>query len=96
MIAAIFLLPIITQTRLSFFETDGIGAASARNLGATKASGEFLIFCDAHLQFEDLWIDHIVEPLLTGKSDAVTPAIASVWQFRFHWLWSDLKVKPQN
>ncbi|WP_412101990.1 glycosyltransferase family 2 protein [Peribacillus frigoritolerans] len=72
-----FLNTYIHANQVKLFETEGIGAANARNLGATKASGEFLIFCDAHLQFEDWWVDNIIEPLLTGKSDAVTPAIAS-------------------
>lgn len=29
------------------------------------------------MQFEDWWIDRLLEPLLSGKTDAVSPAIAS-------------------
>lgn len=63
--------------RISLFETNGVGAANARNIGAQKAAGEYFIFCDAHLQFEDWWIDRLIEPLITKKTDATAPAIAS-------------------
>lgn len=65
------------KDRVLLIDTKGAGAAKARNLGAKNASGEILIFCDAHLQFENWWIDHLIEPLKTGKTDAVTPGIAS-------------------
>src|SRR5690606_15324073 len=45
--------------------------------GAANANGEFLIFCDAHLFFEDWWIDQLMNPLLLGKTDAASPGIAS-------------------
>lgn len=73
-----FLSSYDKKEKVKLIHTDGIGAANARNLGAKKATGEYLIFCDAHLQFEDWWIDHLIEPLLTGKSDATTPGIASI------------------
>ncbi|MCM3568574.1 glycosyltransferase family 2 protein [Neobacillus mesonae] len=57
--------------------TNGIGAANARNLGAKTATADFLIFCDAHLEFEDWWVDNLLEPLFSGKTDAVCAAIAA-------------------
>ena len=65
------------NNNISLIETHGLGAANARNLGAKVAKGKYLIFCDAHLQFEDWWIDRLLEPLIANKSDAVSPAIAS-------------------
>ncbi|MDQ1003606.1 glycosyltransferase involved in cell wall biosynthesis [Neobacillus niacini] len=62
---------------IKLIQTNGIGAANARNLGAKNSSGDFLIFCDAHLEFEDWWIDHLVAPLIARKTDAVCAAIAS-------------------
>jgi glycosyltransferase involved in cell wall biosynthesis len=62
---------------IKLIQTDGIGAANARNLGARHATGEFLIFCDAHLEFENRWIDHLVEPLISGKTDAICAAIVA-------------------
>ncbi|MFO7264204.1 MAG: glycosyl transferase family 2 [Bacillaceae bacterium G1] len=58
--------------------TEGIGAAAARNLGAEHARGEFFIFCDAHLFFQNYWLDHLVSLIQSGLADAVTPGIASI------------------
>jgi glycosyltransferase involved in cell wall biosynthesis len=62
---------------IKLIHTDGIGAANARNLGARNASADILIFCDAHLEFEDWWVDNLVEPLISGKTDAVCAAIVA-------------------
>jgi len=70
-------IKVVHYDTVSLYETDGVGAANARNVGAQKAKGEYLIFCDAHLKFEDWWIDRLLEPLLTNQTDAVAPAIAS-------------------
>ncbi|MDQ0214454.1 glycosyltransferase involved in cell wall biosynthesis [Oikeobacillus pervagus] len=64
--------------QVNLIHTSGIGPANARNLGAKNALGDFLFFCDAHLEFEDWWIDHLLEPMITGKTDAITPAIGSI------------------
>ncbi len=66
------------KDHIKLFHTKGVGAANARNLGAKNALGEHFIFCDAHLQFEDWWIDRLLEPILKGETDAVTPGIASM------------------
>jgi glycosyltransferase involved in cell wall biosynthesis len=72
-----FLSTYEKKDNIKLFSTDGIGAANARNLGAQNAFGDFLIFCDAHLEFENWWIDHLVEPLISGKTDAICAAIAA-------------------
>ncbi|NRD76724.1 glycosyltransferase [Bacillus sp. BRMEA1] len=59
-------------------QTNGVGAAQARNIGANAAKGTYLIFCDAHLFFEDDWIEGLLEPIQQGIADAVTPGIANV------------------
>lgn len=56
--------------------TDGIGLAKAKNLGAEYSKGDYLIFCDAHLFFEELWIDRLLEPIRTGQADGTTPGVA--------------------
>ncbi|MBT2686885.1 glycosyltransferase [Bacillus sp. ISL-47] len=63
---------------IKLVKTKGAGASNARNIGADQAKGDYYFFCDAHLEFEDKWIDRLMEPLLSGKTDAVTPAIASM------------------
>ncbi len=63
---------------IKLIRTEGIGLARAKNLGAECSNGDFLIFCDAHLKFEDLWIDRLIEPIRTGVCDGVTPGIAPI------------------
>lgn len=64
--------------RITLIRTDGIGLARAKNLGATRAKGEYLIFCDAHLIFEDFWVDRLLSPIRMGKADAASPGIAPI------------------
>ncbi|VEF49047.1 polypeptide N-acetylgalactosaminyltransferase [Bacillus freudenreichii] len=66
------------KDQIHLIETNSIGPANARNAGAEIATGDYLIFCDAHLEFEDSWIDRMLEPLLAGKTDAISPAIGSI------------------
>lgn len=61
---------------LTMLRTKGLGAANARNFGAEKANGRYLIFCDAHLFFEDDWMDKLLEPIEKGIADGVVPGIA--------------------
>jgi len=68
---------------ITLIYTNGVGSANARNLGAKQALGEYLFFCDAHLEFEDWWIDQLLDPLLIDKTDAVTPAIGSIGNSTF-------------
>ncbi|HHY22523.1 MAG TPA: glycosyltransferase [Bacilli bacterium] len=56
----------------------GVGAAMARNVGADHAKGDYYIFCDAHLFFEDYWIDRLLEPIENGFADATNPGIGDV------------------
>lgn len=62
---------------VTLLTTHGIGAASARNLGAEHARGDFFIFCDAHLFFQNYWLDHLIGLIQAGMADAVSPGIAS-------------------
>ncbi len=66
------------KEKITLLDTGGIGAARARNEGANVAKGDILIFCDAHLRFENDWMDHLVEPLEKDRSDAITPAICDI------------------
>lgn len=64
------------KQNIKLIRSDSVGAAMARNIGAEQSSGEYLIFCDAHLFFEDLWIDRLIEPILSGAAHATNPGIA--------------------
>lgn len=67
-----------TGKNIKLITTEGIGAAAARNLGVEQSRGKYLIFCDAHLTFENFWIDRMLELVLTKKADGVAPGIASM------------------
>ncbi|SUV04513.1 polypeptide N-acetylgalactosaminyltransferase [Cytobacillus firmus] len=69
--------------KVKLIRTKGIGAARARNLGAEQAKGKYLAFCDAHLEFEDYWIDGLIVPLEKRRTDAVAPAIAAIGDPKF-------------
>lgn len=51
-----------------------LGVPQAKNLGASKAAGDFLVFIDAHLQFEENWASKILKDLET-KETIITPCI---------------------
>ncbi len=69
---------IPADKKISLYRTEGIGSANARNYGAEKAAGKYFVFCDAHLEFADRWLDHLLKPLLNNQTDAVSPAIGSM------------------
>jgi glycosyltransferase involved in cell wall biosynthesis len=73
-----FITSHVEAARIKLIRTKGIGAATARNLGAEESKGTYLIFCDAHLSFEDLWIDRLLEPIKAGMTDGICPAIAQM------------------
>ena len=47
---------------------DHLGPGPARNLGASKAKGEILIFVDADMTFEKNFIRDLIKPILQGKT----------------------------
>ncbi|MFD2443233.1 glycosyltransferase [Bacillus sp. CGMCC 1.16607] len=62
--------------KIRMFRTEGLGLSNAKNAGAEYAKGDILIFCDAHLFFEDYWIDRLIEPIQKGTAAATNPGIA--------------------
>ena len=51
-------------------QTAGVGASAARNLGAADASGDILVFLDAHSLPEQGWLEEICEVLDMGHAMA--------------------------
>ena len=68
----------IQKKNVKLYQTNGVGPSRARNLGAFHASGSYFIFCDAHLLFENWWIDKLIQPLINDDTDVVAPAIADI------------------
>lgn len=78
------------QVQLFSF-TDRLGVAGARNTGAARASGEMLVFCDAHVLWPKGWdvpllraledpAAGIVSPLLSGwPGQEVAPHAGQRW-----------------
>ena len=58
----------------------GLGSANARNVGADAASGDVLIFCDAHITVEDGWLDRLLGLLRAPEVDAACPAMGVIGQ----------------
>src|SRR3990167_5485544 len=45
-----------------------MGPGTARNLGASKASGDILVFVDADMTFDKGFISDLVKPIIAGKT----------------------------
>ncbi|MCL6638960.1 MAG: glycosyltransferase [Firmicutes bacterium] len=61
--------------KISLLGTKGLGAARARNLGAERAGGDILVFCDAHILVGKGWLDKLLEAFSQEEVDAVSPGI---------------------
>ncbi|MBW3113778.1 MULTISPECIES: glycosyltransferase [Bacillaceae] len=66
------------NNKVKKIRTMGVGPSVARNIGAESATSDYLMFCDAHLTFQPLWIDKLLTPLKSDLTDVVCPAIASM------------------
>ena len=79
----LFQSPYADLPELKLIRSKGVGPANARNIGAKHSLGQYLIFCDAHLFFEDFWIDHLLKPIKDGLADGTTPGIADTKKTNF-------------
>ena len=53
---------------IKVFTQEHKGPGAARNLGASKASGEILVFVDADMTFEPDFTEKLVGPIIQGKT----------------------------
>lgn len=58
--------------------TSGIGVARARNTGARAASGDVLIFADAHIRVESGSWQPLIDALQNPTAGAVNPAVTEM------------------
>jgi GT2 family glycosyltransferase len=56
----------------------GVGVANARNLGGAQASGDAIVFCDAHMRMPKGWHRPLLEPLQSETVGAVAPGVYSL------------------
>jgi glycosyltransferase involved in cell wall biosynthesis len=55
-----------------------LGVAKARNFGAARATGEVLIFADAHIRAPEGWFEPLVDALRDPTVGAAAPGISSI------------------
>jgi GT2 family glycosyltransferase len=60
------------------YRTANLGISAARNHGALHSTGDFLIFCDAHLDMDAGWWKPMVELLRNPRVGAVAPVVADM------------------
>ena len=57
----------ISNFKLQVLHTAHKGPGAARNLGASKAIGEILVFVDADMTFDERFVEMLVKPIIEGK-----------------------------
>ncbi|MBN2013738.1 MAG: glycosyltransferase [Candidatus Altiarchaeota archaeon] len=65
----------LNKAYVKAYRTNRLGAARARNYGASKAKGEILIFLDAHMTIGSNWMTEIVNELEEHPDSVVTTAV---------------------
>ncbi|MFH1833088.1 MAG: glycosyltransferase family 2 protein [Candidatus Levyibacteriota bacterium] len=53
---------------LTILEQCHLGPGAARNLGATMAKGEILVFADADMHYDKNYIQKLIKPIVEGKT----------------------------
>jgi glycosyltransferase involved in cell wall biosynthesis len=71
------------KKHISLINTKNAGPSNARNLGASKSIYPYIAFCDAHMTFEDFWMDKLIFHLEANHTDAICPAIGSLEHTNF-------------
>lgn len=63
---------------VSLIQTEGIGAAQARNLGAHVAGDvKILVFCDAHIIMQKNWLNSLLSTFENKEVSTICPGIGS-------------------
>ena len=63
---------------IQLLRAEGVGVARARNLGASQAAGDIVLFADAHVRAPDGWYEPMVNALREEAVGAVAPGIYSL------------------
>ncbi|HTS27914.1 MAG TPA: glycosyltransferase [Bryobacteraceae bacterium] len=66
------------QQDARLLRSDGIGVARARNFGGSQATGDILLFSDAHMRMHPGWHEPIVDALRAESVGAVAPGVYSL------------------
>jgi len=88
----------------SFLKQKHKGAGAARNLGVKKAKGEILVFVDADMTFDSLFLEKLSEPIRKGTSKGTFSKEEYVANWENPWArcwninenWMDKRRHPKN
>ncbi|MBI3342380.1 glycosyltransferase family 2 protein [Candidatus Curtissbacteria bacterium] len=61
-------LNLVRQFKVQVLEQKHLGPGVARNLGATKAKGEILVFVDADMTFDRDFVTDLTAPIVKGET----------------------------
>lgn len=73
-----FLLESHGDPKIQLYKTERLGSARARNFGARRAVGDFLVFADAHVLCPSGWLSPLMN-MFKDKDVAVVAPALSVW-----------------
>jgi glycosyltransferase involved in cell wall biosynthesis len=81
--------------------SDGLGVAKARNFGGSHATGDIILFSDAHVRAPQGWYEPIVDALRMESVGAVAPGVYSLTEpkrrgFGLHLTGPDLRTQWHN
>lgn len=79
-------------SRITLLKQNHAGPAKARNLGASKAGGEILVFLDADIIYNNEFLKEITKPILEGKEIATFTRSEYVGNLDNRWakFWDDV------
>lgn len=80
----------ITDHRLLILKQDHKGPGAARNLGASKATGDILVFIDADMRFSPTFLNDLTKPIREEKSKGTfsKEEFISNWTNRWARFWN--------
>lgn len=61
-------LEILNKLNIKVFKQSHLGPGAARNLGASHAKGEILVFVDADMVFDKNFLKNLTKPILEGNT----------------------------
>ncbi len=59
---------ILSKFKIQKFKQNHLGPAAARNLGASRARGEILVFVDADMTFDKNFLKNLIKPIIENKA----------------------------
>jgi GT2 family glycosyltransferase len=81
---------------VNVYDMPRLGAPQARNLGASKSSGDILVFADAHLEFKQGWGPRFTNALDLNRRSIIAPCITVIGNENCRgcgFKWSDLSMQ---